>query len=576
MRPSKSAGDSIWAGVWGAALAAVVLLLCGRPLLTGALPYDHDGQNSTIRFVYAREAAGQGSVSWRWLPGMARGYGYPLLNYYAPLATVCGGVLYGVTDSLGLAKGLLLFLSLGAGWVGVWVWVGARWRGPPAALAASLYVLAPYYLLNVFVRGAISETLALSIFPWVLWATDRAERSFRIDRLSLAAALWAGIVLAHNISAMVLGALLLARGVWMSMFARRFRPSGASLAVFSAGACLSAFFWIPALGELRAVQIHRLLDGYLNYRNHFVEWPQLFQRNWGWGYSRPGPSDGMSFQMGWVHGGLLVASALSWIVGTRRSRDAWQELLFWQAVAVGALILMLPLSAPFWDAVRPMQFIQFPWRLHGVLLLAVAGMIGPTLAVLSFRQSWTFALVAAAAALILYSPYCRARYVPKEEAARLTSIAYLQSSEKSMLTTTTSDNDFLPMAVVGFPDRPPPGPVGTPPGSEIRSSSRRGNQYRFVVRHDRPTRIHVSQFYFPGWKATVDGKAVAVHAAEGLGIVAVDVPGSGDSEICVRFGTTPLRAAATALSLCGLVGVVAPAITARWRARRKTPESADE
>ena len=53
--------------------------------------------------------------------------------------------------------------------------------------------------------------------------------------------------------------------------------------------------------------------------------------------------------------------------------DGRERLLL--LVSCGAFILMLPWSAPIWKAIPQLQAFQFPWRLCGILTVAVAGLL---------------------------------------------------------------------------------------------------------------------------------------------------------------------------------------------------------
>src|SRR5207253_27487 len=67
------------------------------------------------------------------------------------------------------------------------------------------------------------------------------------------------------------------------------------------GLGLAAFFWLPAMAERDLVHVHRLLEGFLNYYNNFAYVFQLINSPWGYGFSVPGPDDGMSFAIGAAH-----------------------------------------------------------------------------------------------------------------------------------------------------------------------------------------------------------------------------------------------------------------------------------
>src|SRR5262249_29720351 len=66
-------------------------------------------------------------------------------------------------------------------------------------------------------------------------------------------------------------------------------------------------------------------------------------------------------------------------VDTRAGRVAppiHTEALFWTAVGVGAMALMWPGSEPLWEAVPPLAYAEFAWRLVPFVCLATAFLTG--------------------------------------------------------------------------------------------------------------------------------------------------------------------------------------------------------
>ena len=49
---------------------------------------------------------------------------------------------------------------------------------------------------------------------------------------------------------------------------------------------------------------------------------------------------------------------------------------FFAICALICILLTLPLSAPVWDAITPLQYLQFPWRLLGPAAFALAVLVG--------------------------------------------------------------------------------------------------------------------------------------------------------------------------------------------------------
>ena len=108
-------------------------------------------------------------------PDWAFGYGYPFFNLVAPAATFLGTVFYrALPISLeGAVEGVFIISILLSAW-GMWFFVRDRLGERAALVAAIAYVYVPYHLLDIYVRAAMGETLALALLPFALWAVRRA------------------------------------------------------------------------------------------------------------------------------------------------------------------------------------------------------------------------------------------------------------------------------------------------------------------------------------------------------------------------------------------------------------------
>ena len=71
-------------------------------------------------------------------------------------------------------------------------------------------------------------------------------------------------------------------------------------------------------------------------------------------------------------------------------------------------------------------------------------------------------------------------------------------------------------------------------------------------------------FYFPGWEATVDGRASRVYP-DASGRLTVEVP-EGEHRVIVRFSRTYVRALADCLSALGVLGCIVMLWLGRFRA----------
>ncbi len=270
------------------------------------------------------------------------------------------------------------------------------WLGRRAGLVAAVaYMTVPYHLVDVFVRAAMAESVALALLPLALWGFRET-----VVRPRLAAVLGAGIAYAlimwtSNLVALVftpaLALYVLALLWWrwrderrrttqgrrtsdggrlkpfrLSSFVFRLLPPGLALML---GLGLSAAFFVPMVVEQGYINQTQWFGEYYDPAQHFVYLRQLFDPAWGFGISQPGPVEaqqgGMSYQLG------LAATLLSLValVFARRLRPALRrEAWFWGAWALASIFLTLNISALVWRYVPIVPYAQFPWR---YLMLAI-------------------------------------------------------------------------------------------------------------------------------------------------------------------------------------------------------------
>ncbi len=346
----------------------------------------HDARHD-VYFIQQYGLSFKEGILWpRWSPDWTFGYGYPFFTIYAPLSTFTG-VVFNQVFGLGYEASVKAVLALSVLGSGLAMYGFVRsWLGRRAGLVAAVaYMAVPYHLVNLFVRAALAESVALAFLPLALWAFRAAVvrprvRSVVAAGIAFALIMWTSnlvaLVFAPGLAAYVAALLLLEarqrqRGsFWRSVWSRKTLRAavGAGLA-FALGLGLSAAFWAPALVEMSFINRTQWFGAYYNPEQHFVYFNQLFDPRWGFGISQPGPDDAaqgsLSYQLGAAAALFsLIALALS---GRFRPRIRY-ELRFWGLWLVVAVFLTLPASVLLWRYAPIVGFAQFPWR---YLMLAI-------------------------------------------------------------------------------------------------------------------------------------------------------------------------------------------------------------
>ncbi|OQA42028.1 MAG: hypothetical protein BWY52_02354 [Chloroflexi bacterium ADurb.Bin325] len=393
-----------------------LLLLCGvgaiAPLLQpGYFWGAHDARHDVyFIFQYAKSAA-EGIWFPRWSPDWTFGYGYPFFIVYGPLATFVG-VLFHQFLGLGYEASVKAVLALSIIGSGLAMYGFVRsWLGRRAGLVAGVaYMVIPYHLVDVYVRAAMAEAVALTFLPLALWGFRAATLRPRLAAVCGAALAFAAIMWTSNLAALLFTpplalyvAFLLSdrlRGAGRTLAGRLValaRGAAAPALAGLLGLALSAAFFVPAIVEQAYINRTQWFGEYYDPTQHFVYFWQLFDPSWGFGISQPGPVEaaqgGLSFQLG-LAATLLSAGAVAWSAArwlkTRRlsagrldaggdtghfrdssdpaARRRFREVVFWALWAAVSVFLTLDISRLAWQHVPIVPYAQFPWR---YLMLAI-------------------------------------------------------------------------------------------------------------------------------------------------------------------------------------------------------------
>ncbi len=557
--------DARTAGLWtprrrAAVALALLALIALRPLLRGRLVDGHDATEYPPRLVEFAQAVADGQLPPLWAPDLGNGYGQPLFEFAPPLVYAAALPFHAV--GLGLAdalqSGLLLLYAAGAAAL---YRLARRWEAGRAGsvAAAACWLFAPYLSLDLFVRAAFAEAAAVAVAPIALLGLARA-----LDRPSAARVLAGGaavalVLLAHNAVALLLlpalGLFALASSVAPAFSVRR---AVAGAATLIAGLGFAAFFWLPALAEKGVVKVDLLREGFLVWSQHVVYPLQLLWSRWGFGFSVPGPNDGMSFAIG----ALLIALAAAGTVVLIRGRASRRlaEGLACATAALGGAWLATTWAAPVWERVATLQYLAYPWR-----CLFLPALFLPLLAAVAVgRLPWRWQ--AAVVALVV-----GANLVHTEPRGYLTfdDEYYAPSSIAARGITTSTREEYEPKWVAVRPAPAARNLAGVTAPVEIVSSRLASARQEYVVRAGAATDVEAATCYYPGWSASVDGTRVRIWPAARTGTIVFPVP-AGTHRVVLTLTATPVRRLGGLLTVAMLGTALVALGAARFARSRRT------
>lgn len=512
------------------------------PIFETGLPATHDGQNHLGRMANYYLAVKQGQIPPRWAPNLNAGFGYPVLNFNYPLANILSVPLIAVNLGVENAYKSLMVLGYILGGVGTFVFLKRRFSEQAALFGAMLYISAPYQIMNIFVRGNIGETLSLSLLPWILLyidkVVDKNKKSNQIVLTLLMAAMWLG----HNLMVVLSVPML---GLYVLFLHGKKRVKKIAKPVILSWV-LVAFFWLPAVGEMNntIMASSRLNREYIE---HFATFSELLFSPLSFGFSEPGPVDGMTFNVGLLNWVVVGLSLLIMLIRKRFSRFS----LLFIFLFLFAFFMMLPASRLVWNLIPYAGFIQFPWRMLFITVIA-SSMLGAHLFD-KIRLKWPLVLL-----FVIYLTMT----------SKIGLIKGWFSADDfhwfsfPLTTTVSQENDPKDF------DRSAAFVYFSGDESKIKALEGHadvtvidkwtGSSHRYELEASEDSLIVERTVYFPGWLVEINGKRVEliIDKDKTFGLISYRLP-KGVHTIESKFTQmTPLRVVGNIISIIGIMALL--------------------
>ena len=621
----------------GLILVLLVLTFAVSPLLRSGLPSMADVPIHLFRTMEMVHCWQDGVYSPRWAPNLAFGYGYPLFDFAPPLPYFIAGLFHVLGTDLETAIKLLALLCFLLYGLGMYLFSREVLGAKPALLAAAAYVYTPFRFREALIYGGnYPQILAIALYPWILWAFHKIiveDRPFdpstglrtgwaqdRPKYIVAGALSYTCLMLSHNFHALIFTPLLLAYAVYLMWITKRWgRAREASLAL-ALGLGLSAFFWVPALYDMRWATVQE--EYYLtrsDFHQRFLSLRELVA----WPVPLDASADNpyLPFSLGPA---ILILAALGlatpaleagyqvwrrWISPnhpttqpstTQVDTSVKWHLLFFALVSVVTVLMMLPVSEPLWENVPFLPIAEFPWRMMGMANLSLAFLAGAGLYLWDDKGLVSKALLSLMVSLLIVVLLTAVYLYPPKSFVEYDSPSlqdYFRHELSTQTVGTTTINEYMPVWAKETPTTSPlmPAYLAGQPVEKLNREELPGSVQAQLVEHtvvsdhyrfnsEQPFTAHFYTFYFPAWRAYLDGQPTEIQITDPFGLMAVPVP-AGEHELLLRFENLPLWTGVNALSAVALLAVLAVWVLYRPTSQKRRvakgaeglrhPESAD-
>lgn len=545
--------------------------------LTNAWPSTtHDGQIHMYRIRALADALRAGVLYPRWFPDYSFGYGYPVLNYYPPLLYYPSALLN--LAGLDMVASLRLPLAAGFAFSALWMFRLARlffavW---PAVACAICYQFHPYRMLDLFERGAFPELAAFMWLPLValygiqaVAVLSRQESGVTIDAesqlqpartygtfMAKAGLALSGLILTHHLTAlmtMIIFAIVLAILALQRHRLGAVSPisAGLTMAGFATvGILLTSWSTLPVLFELTWVRVSKGI-AFDRWMYHMAGWNDLFEPSLIYSYNY---SDNPTFFLPIYT--IPIGIFAFYVVVASKARNL--RLFTFVVLSSTILAVWLTTAASYWlwaGAEFLLEKLQFPWRWQVFVAFGTSLLLAACLEQLQVLRRLPayivpVAFITLSTYIVLYSTVglnypTDDEFRKKEFSAPALWHRNSQSWERDSEGNKVGSwpREFMPVWVDVDPRS-----IGGPPWEELPMPDSNETlavvpvrwgllQHHFQVTTQQAFRLLFHQFYFPPWRATLDGIQAKVEPASQLALASVEIP-PGTYDVVLEWGPT--------------------------------------
>jgi len=513
-------------------LSVLILIVPAvRALITPGFFEPHDLHHLADIFEMFR-SLGSGQLPPRWAPDFSYGYGYPLFNYYYVLPFFIGASFYSILGSLTESLKLLFLFTFLISAYGMYKFL-REFTDKLASIAGSvLFVYTPYRAVQIYVRGAVGEALALALFPLAGYFLIKSVKNPSAKNTAKAGLFLGIFLLSHNYMWFLSLPFIYLLGAFYVYKNRKALVALVSATLLGFG--VTAFWWVPALMEIKYVP--RLTPFLLI--DHFPFMKQLVIPSWGYGASHWGPYDDLSFQIGIVN---LLAVGILFLVFLLRFKKLY--LTLWVLGGFGVSVVFMNIrTLPIWKLLPFYNFIQFPWRLLYLttFFTSIAAAVSVDL-LKNKKHKKILAIIIIFGSIGLTFNY----FKPSKKVVR-TDDHYFNL----FFNDPNYSEDYLLLSqwTEERPTTKPEQKFNIEDGEILSITENNPVSWsaEFVAETD--TVLTFYNYYFPGWEAKVDDNTVELVPGKPNGQITVPVA-PGEHKINISWQETPLRKAMDMLSL---------------------------
>lgn len=417
-------------------------------------------------------------------------YGYPLFIFTYPLPYYSIALFkflgFSFVSSEKIAMGLVFILS----GLGMYLLSKQFFAKSPALLSTTLYLFAPYHLIDLHFRTALGETFAYAVLPFIFYFMLKALKKNSFKILFFLCLSFCLLILSHQAIAIVSTPFIFALPLFLKGSRRDKKYMYLALI---GGLLLSAFYWLPVI--LMLPYTHQV-----DYAKTILfENPLLyFVSPWKFGFLYQGPIGQLSFPIGFIQLFLLIISLILVIKGKFKggSKKLLISLLF---VFSFLLFMLLPISKPIWKIIPLLTNFQFAYRLMLPISFVLA-LIGGITAAHIKRSSFIYILTLLAIMSTLLNWGNRAMIADINDNYLIQHAPYSTYEGEGLQPASPKWRN-----IHNIWEQKPTSPISQLSGTgKVVQLERLPTEHKYIIDAKGTSEFVENTFYFPGWTLYVD------------------------------------------------------------------------
>lgn len=468
------------------------------PLLHPGFFVTDDGEWMIIRLSAFYQSFRDGQFPVRFLGRLNQSYGYPVSNFLYPGFLYIGTLLRGTGISFVSAIKIIFAFSVVGSSIFLHTLLRTKFTRLSASVGTFIFIISPYLLYDMYVRGSVGEVLAFLPFFASLYAIEFSL----VWLLPLSIAF---LILSHNSLAILF---------FLVIIGYIFYKKKMYLFVHSLlGVGLASFFWMPALFEKQFVQVDSIVVS--DVIRYFIK-----------------PGEAYLYGVGIVGWVVLLC---------KRLEDVPSDVKFFIFIFFVGLVFSLQWSFGLWNMLGMGFLFQFPFRFLSLIVISSPFIVSQIIETSSRKKvvSLGFVILAIFCALPVLLGI---RYVDRSE-------GYYTTNEA----TTTVKNEFMPRWAIKSPEERALKRIELYEGKgKLDVSFQSSQRISAKTEAEEPLVVQINNVFYPGWGASLDGQRVEIKTSESFGLMHILVP-EGTHTLVVEFRETPFRFAADCISFLSLV-----------------------